>query len=69
MEETAEHTDVDATSPTYVARYVRMSSEHVEYSTENQLNAVRCYAEARNMEIVRTYSDRDGANLQTLVDK
>jgi Resolvase, N terminal domain len=68
MEKTAERTDVDVTSTTYVVRYVRMSSEHGEQSMESQLNAVRCYAQAHNMEIVGTFSDRDGANLR-LVDK
>jgi hypothetical protein len=68
MGKTAEPTDVDVTSPTYVVRYIRMSSEHGEHSMESQLNAVRCYADAHNMEIVGTFSDRDGANVR-LVDK
>ena len=39
------------------AQYVRMSTEHQKYSTENQSDAIREYAERHGMEIVRTYSD------------
>ncbi len=39
------------------AAYVRMSTEHQQYSTENQAEVIRCYAEAHDMEIARTYSD------------
>jgi DNA invertase Pin-like site-specific DNA recombinase len=39
------------------AEYVRMSTEHQKYSTENQADAIRSYAERHHMEIVRTYSD------------
>lgn len=42
-----------------------MSTEHQQYSTENQAAAIEEYAKARNMEIVRTYSDhgKSGLNL------
>jgi DNA invertase Pin-like site-specific DNA recombinase len=52
-------------SPLRVARYVRMSTEHQQYSTENQSVAIDEYAKARNMEIVRTYADhgKSGLNL------
>jgi DNA invertase Pin-like site-specific DNA recombinase len=48
------------------AQYVRMSTEHQQYSTENQTDAMRRYAEARRVNIVRTYSDaaRSGLNLE-----
>jgi hypothetical protein len=48
------------------AQYVRMSTEHQQYSTENQMDTMRRFAEARRMEIVRTYSDaaRSGLNLE-----
>ena len=39
------------------AEYVRMSTEHQQYSTENQSDAIRDYAVLRGMEIVRTYAD------------
>ena len=43
--------------PPRAAQYVRMSTEHQQYSTENQTDAIRRYAEGRSMQIVRTYSD------------
>src|SRR5690348_7457603 len=48
------------------ALYVRMSTEHQQYSTENQMDAIRRYAESRKMQIVRTYSDeaRSGLNIE-----
>jgi hypothetical protein len=49
--------------------YIRTSSEHPKHTTENQLNVIRCYAEAHNIEIVRTYSDQDKANSSGRVDK
>ncbi|MEO6964724.1 MAG: recombinase family protein [Acidobacteriaceae bacterium] len=35
------------------AQYVRMSTEHQQYSPENQLDVIRQYAAAHNMEVVR----------------
>jgi DNA invertase Pin-like site-specific DNA recombinase len=42
-----------------------MSTEHQQYSTENQALAILQYAQSHNMEIVRTYSDhgKSGLNL------
>ncbi len=47
------------------AEYVRMSTEHQKYSTDNQGEAIRHYAERRGYEIVRTYADegKSGLNL------
>ena len=39
------------------AQYVRMSTEHQQYSTENQMDAIREYATRYGMEIVRTFAD------------
>lgn len=39
------------------AEYVRMSTEHQQYSTQNQAKTIREYAERRGIEIVKTYSD------------
>ena len=39
------------------AQYLRMSTEHQQYSLENQSIAVRRYSEAQGFEIVQTYSD------------
>jgi hypothetical protein len=36
------------------AQYVRMSTEHQKYSTENQADAIAHYAAARGFEIVRS---------------
>jgi len=39
------------------AQYLRMSSEHQQYSLENQCAAIRRYAESHGFEVVATYSD------------
>ena len=46
--------------------YLRMSTEHQEYSTENQIAAIERYAADHDMEIVATYSDeaRSGLRLE-----
>jgi DNA invertase Pin-like site-specific DNA recombinase len=45
------------------AEYVRMSTEHQQYSTENQQGIIRQYAEGRGMQIVRTYTDAGKSGL------
>ena len=45
--------DLDAAVP--AAAYVRMSTEHQQYSTENQLDRIKEYAARRGMEIVRVF--------------
>jgi len=47
------------------AESVRMSTEHQQYSPENQLDIIRQYAADHNMEIVQVYSDhgRSGLNI------
>lgn len=47
-----------------VAQYVRMSTDHQQYSIENQTDLIHQYAEACDMEIVRTYSDGAKSGLQ-----
>src|SRR6202167_4844823 len=39
------------------AQYLRMSTEHQQYSTENQSSAIQKYAESHNFKVVHTYSD------------
>jgi len=39
------------------AQYLRMSTEHQQYSLENQATAIQAYAESHGFEVVRTYSD------------
>ena len=50
--------------PRRAAQYVRMSTEHQRYSTENQSDAIAHYAEQRGIEIVRTYSDEGKSGLR-----
>ena len=45
------------------AMYVRMSTDHQKYSTENQADAIRDYAQCYNMEIVQTYADQGKSGL------
>lgn len=45
------------------AVYVRMSTDHQKYSTENQSDAIREYAARRGIEIVETYSDEGKSGL------
>lgn len=46
------------------AQYVRMSTEHQKYSTENQSDAILRYAEQRRFTIVRTYADTGKSGLR-----
>ncbi len=50
--------------PIRAAEYVRMSTDHQKYSTENQSDAIKQYAEARGIEIVRTYADAGKSGLK-----
>lgn len=50
--------------PISAAEYVRMSTDHQKYSTENQSDAIHQYAEARGMKIVRTYADAGKSGLK-----
>jgi DNA invertase Pin-like site-specific DNA recombinase len=47
------------------AEYVRMSTDHQQYSTQNQTDKIREYADQHGIEIVRTYADegRSGLNI------
>lgn len=45
------------------AQYVRMSTEHQQYSTVNQEDVIREYAQRRGFEIVRTYADEGKSGL------
>jgi DNA invertase Pin-like site-specific DNA recombinase len=46
------------------AQYVRMSTEHQKYSTENQADVIATYAVQRGFEIVRTYEDSGKSGLR-----
>src|SRR5271165_1384618 len=66
MRSTRESISEKTAGPARAAQYVRMSTEHQQYSTDNQMDAIGRYAESRNMQIVRTYSDeaRSGLNIE-----
>jgi DNA invertase Pin-like site-specific DNA recombinase len=44
--------------------YVRMSTEHQQFSTENQAKVIHEYAERRGYEIVKTYMDEGKSGLR-----
>lgn len=46
------------------AQYIRMSTEHQQYSTENQSDVIREYAANRGYEIVRTFADSGKSGLR-----
>lgn len=46
------------------AEYVRMSTDHQQYSTDNQRDKIREYAARRGIEIVRTYADEGKSGLR-----
>lgn len=46
------------------AEYVRMSTEHQQYSTENQADKIREYAAKRGIQIIRTYADEGKSGLR-----
>ena len=46
------------------AQYVRMSTEHQRYSTENQAEAIREYAERRGIAVIKTYADEGKSGLR-----
>jgi hypothetical protein len=62
-EETGD-TDTVQASLFRAAEYVRMSTEHQQYSTENQADKIREYAARRGIEIVRTYADEGKSGLR-----
>jgi len=44
--------------------YVRMSTEHQKYSTENQSDIIAGYAERNGMKVIRTYADDGKSGLR-----
>jgi DNA invertase Pin-like site-specific DNA recombinase len=54
---------VNSVSPTPVAQYLRMSTEHQRFSLENQTAALQLYAEKNNFSIVKTYVDAGKSGL------
>ncbi len=56
----------DAAAAIPAAAYVRMSTEHQQYSTENQLDRIKEYAARRKMNLVRVFEDagKSGLNVR-----
>jgi DNA invertase Pin-like site-specific DNA recombinase len=46
------------------ATYVRMSTEHQQYSTENQIEAIEAFAVVKGFQIVRRYADEGRSGLR-----
>jgi DNA invertase Pin-like site-specific DNA recombinase len=46
------------------AAYVRMSTDHQKYSTENQLETIRRYAEQRGFDIAEIFEDSGRSGLK-----
>lgn len=62
----SDETQIDASEkPGHMraAEYVRMSTEHQQYSTQNQNDKIREYAAQRGIEIVKTYADEGKSGL------
>ena len=58
-------TEPEPPTPTIrAAEYARMSTEHQQYSIENQGDAIQQYAERRGMTIVRRYADSGKSGLR-----
>ena len=49
--------------PVRAAQYVRMSTEHQQYSTSNQEDVIKAYAAQRGFEIACTYADEGKSGL------
>lgn len=65
MSKVASSDDANAGRPlTPAAQYVRMSTEHQKYSTENQAEIIARYAAQRGFEVVRTYEDAGKSGLR-----
>lgn len=58
------HPGSNVRPPGRAAQYVRMSTEHQRYSTENQSDAIYQYATRRGLEVVRTYADEGKSGLR-----
>ena len=49
-----------------VAAYLRMSTEHQQYSIDNQMQFIQKYADDHNMMIVRTYDDEGKSGVSAI---
>lgn len=60
----AQTADQPVRDPALAAAYVRMSTEHQQYSTENQLDTIRLYALTHALQIVQVYTDAGKSGLR-----
>ncbi|MFN5745292.1 MAG: recombinase family protein [Methylococcaceae bacterium] len=51
------------------AQYVRMSTDHQKYSTENQADKIRAYAEQRGLEIAAPMPTRARAGCRSMAGR
>ncbi len=56
--------DMGASKLRKAAQYVRMSTDHQRYSTQNQADAIQQYADEHGYQIVKTYSDAGKSGLR-----
>ena len=56
--------DVPPETDVPAVAYVRMSTDHQKYSTENQLDIIRNYATARGLQILRVFEDAGRSGLR-----
>lgn len=54
----------NGTNTALAAAYVRMSTEHQQYSTENQLDTIRLYAATHALDITKVYTDAGKSGLR-----
>lgn len=54
----------DSARATRAVAYVRMSTEHQKYSTDNQLETITAYALAKGLEIIDVYADAGKSGLR-----
>jgi len=54
---------VQTLSPIAAAQYLRMSTEHQQYSRENQVAVIKRFADARDFSLVATYADAGRSGL------
>ena len=63
--ETSRETGASQSVPDVPAvAYVRMSTDHQKYSTENQLDVIRSYATACGLQILRAFEDSGRSGLR-----
>jgi len=60
----SDHRGASAPKACKAAQYVRMSTDHQRYSTENQSDAIARYAEERGYQIIDTYTDAGKSGLR-----